>query len=95
MRVSEVRAAVYVAVLPKGRNRAGRFGYGWLALDAGLELAEEPVEVGDRPRVHVGQVQRLAFLRFGDQVDYPGEESSPTGSVEYCRATQASLKFRH
>jgi hypothetical protein len=72
MRVSEVRAAVYVAVLPMGRNRAGRFGYRWLALDAGLELVEEPVEVGDRPRVHVGQVQRLAFLRVGDQVDYPG-----------------------
>src|ERR1700751_2495761 len=50
----------------------GALGHGRLALDAGLVLAEEPVEVGDSPRVHEWQVQRLAFLGIGDEIDDPG-----------------------
>jgi hypothetical protein len=46
-------------------------GDGWLAFDAGLVVGEQPVEMGDGPRMQVGQVEWLAFLGVGDQVDDP------------------------
>ncbi len=46
----------------------GALRLGWVALDTGLELAEEPVEVGDRPRVHLRQVEWLTFPGVGNQV---------------------------
>jgi hypothetical protein len=44
----------------------------WLPLGAGLELGDELVEVGSRPRVQIGQGDRLALLGVGDQIDQPG-----------------------
>jgi hypothetical protein len=58
---------------PSSLRRVGRcFGwdvveggagwYWWLALDAGVEVGEESVEVGDGPGVKVGKVEWFAFL---------------------------------
>jgi hypothetical protein len=49
-----------------GAHRDQRF-----AADAGLELADEPVEVGGDPGVEVRQADRLAFLGVGGEVDQP------------------------
>ena len=46
------------------QRRAG--GHGWLALDAGLVVGQELVEVGDGPGMQVGQAVRFAFLGVGD-----------------------------
>ncbi len=66
----------------------------WLSLGAGLELADELVEVGGRPGVQVRQRYRLAFLRVGDQIGESGGGQAG-GSVRNFWLTRVSLKFRH
>ena len=49
---------------------------------AGLELGDEPVEVGGGPGVQVGQGDRLALLGVGDQIDEPGG-GQPGGRIGF------------
>ena len=69
--------------------------YHRFTLQAGLEFADDLVEVGRRPGMQVGQADRLAFVRVGGQIDQPGVGSLAAGSCMYFCATRTSLKLRH
>jgi hypothetical protein len=66
-----------------------------LTLDAGVELADDAVEVRGGPAVQVREADGFALLAVGDEIDDAGVASRCAESVMYFWSTSTSLKSRH